>query len=45
MLREYEYGLPNAGKRTDRWLLLRFGVNERAFRITEISNSEVTDRR
>ena len=23
--------------------MLRFGVNERAFRITEISNSEVTD--
>ena len=43
VLREYEYGVPNSGKRTDRWLLLRFGVNERAFRITEISNSETTE--
>ena len=39
-LGSYEY-VPRSGKVTNRWVILRFGAAERAFRITEISNSEV----
>jgi RNA polymerase-associated protein RTF1 len=40
-LMDYEY-VPGSGKRTNRWVILRHGSNDRAFRITEISNSELT---
>jgi hypothetical protein len=39
-LAEYEY-VPQSGKRTNRWLILRWGAAERAFRMTEVSNSEL----
>lgn len=39
-LNEYEY-VPGSGKRTNRWLILSWGAAERAFRISEVSNSEL----
>ena len=40
-LKEYEY-VPRSGKTTNRWLILKFGSSERAFKITDVSNGEVT---
>ena len=42
-LKEYEYPHRGSGKWTNKWLLLRYGVDERAFMIAEVSNSDVTE--
>ena len=42
-LKEYEYPHKGSGKWTNKWLLLRYGRDERAFMIAEVSNSPVTD--
>ena len=42
-LKEYEY-VPRSGKTTNRWLILKFGSSERAFKITDVSNGEVSEK-
>lgn len=39
-LKQYEY-LP--GKKTQKWLILRWGQSEKTFRLSEVSNSDVTN--
>jgi RNA polymerase-associated protein RTF1 len=40
-LRSYEFGLP--GRRTAKWLLLRHGEQERAFKLALVSNAPATE--